>query len=84
MGSRLIDSKQWPFERFSESLASLLGRKGGLCSFSTQELETLRAIHARHPSLTRMRLKQAVELAGEKTLAAVVWQLQQNPISEEQ
>jgi hypothetical protein len=67
---------RWPFQAFAACFAELLGRRGGLSAFCAEELAALEQVHARHPQLTRTRLKQAFARTEHPTLPAVVYQLQ--------
>jgi transposase InsO family protein len=79
--SRGIDYRQvaptprGTFGDFAQTLAQLLGRRGGLSAFSTDELETLSKLYARL-GCSEALLRQAVEQAAEKTLPAIAVQLQ--------
>jgi len=63
------------FGDFAQTLAHLLGRRGGLSAFSTDELEALSKLYARL-DCSESLLRQAVEQAPEKTLPAIAFQLQ--------
>ena len=79
--SRGIDYRQvaptprGTFGDFAQTLAQLLGRRGGLSAFSTDELEALSKLYARL-DCSEALLRQAVEQAAEKTLPAIAVQLQ--------
>jgi len=64
----------WPFIEFVGTLATLLGRHGGLSAFDTDELETLEKLYQRVVCDEAM-LRQAVEQAAEKTLPVIASQL---------
>jgi hypothetical protein len=67
------------FVQFADTLAKLLGRKGGVSSWSGEELEILTKVHRRYPRVTASHLRQACERAEAKTLPLIVFQLQQFP-----
>jgi putative transposase len=67
------------FVQFADTLAKLLGRKGGVSSWSGEELEILAKVHRRYPRVTASHLRQACERAEAKTLPLIVFQLQQFP-----
>lgn len=69
--------RRWPFADFAKRLANLLGRRGGLAAFSTDELETLCKVHLRLPTLDADQLRQACADAQERTIPAIVFLLQQ-------
>jgi len=64
----------WPFVEFVGTLATLLGRHGGLSAFDTDELETLEKLYQR-VACDEAMLRQAVEQAAEKTLPVIASQL---------
>ncbi|MDV7393942.1 hypothetical protein RZS08_21360, partial [Arthrospira platensis SPKY1] len=64
----------WSFGEFVQTLGQLLGRRGGLSAFSSDELEMLAKCHGQVESHEPL-LRQAVEQAREKTIAAIVFQL---------
>ena len=66
----------WPFQQFAATFAKRLGRKGGVSSLSTQEMEILDQVHSRHPKITERLLEQAFEQAELKTIPVVVFHLQ--------
>jgi hypothetical protein len=72
----------WPFAAFAACLAELLGRSGGLTAFSAAELDALRQVHERQKALTRTRLKKAFLHAGQKSIPAIIFALQ-NRLQEE-
>jgi transposase InsO family protein len=73
---RAMQQSGWPFAAFAKTLAELLGRKGGLSSFSAQDLEVLQKLFNRNPRLDESLLRAAVERAHPKTLVHVLYQLQ--------
>jgi hypothetical protein len=79
--SRGIDYRQaaapprGTFADLAQTLAQLLGRRGGLSAFSTDELEVLSQLDARFDCREPL-LRQAVAQASEKTLPAIASQLQ--------
>jgi transposase InsO family protein len=66
----------WSLTSFATRFAQLLGRAGGLSALSSDELETLRAFHARHERLHESLLRQAVASAEWPTISHVLFQLQ--------
>jgi transposase InsO family protein len=66
----------WPFVEFAGTLATLLGRPGGLSAFDTDELETLEKLY-RRTDCDQALLRQAVARAAEKTLPVIASQLLQ-------
>jgi hypothetical protein len=72
----LAPPEPWPFVEFAGTLATLLGRSGGLSAFDTQELETLEKLY-RRVACDEALLRRAVEQAAEKTLPGIASQLLQ-------
>jgi len=67
--------RRWSFGDFAQTLAQLLGRRGGLSAFTSDELEVLGKLYPR-VQCTEPLLRQAVEQAPEKTIPAIAFQLQ--------
>ncbi len=65
--------------QMAATLAKLLGHKGGVSSWSGEDLEILAVVHRRYPRITASHLRQACERADPKTLPVIVFQLQQLP-----
>jgi len=72
---QVTPSRRWPFGDFAQTLAQLLGRRGGLLAFTSDELEALGKLYQR-VDCTEALLRQAVEQSREKTLPAIAFQLQ--------
>ena len=72
----LAPPEPWPFVEFAGTLATLLGRHGGLSAFDTDELETLEKLY-RRVACDEPLLRQAVEQAAEKTLPVIASELLQ-------
>jgi hypothetical protein len=69
--------RAWPFVEFVKSLASHLGRPGGLTAFSAEELQTLQQVYSRQSDLDEPLLREAVRRAEPKTIPVIVFHLQQ-------
>ena len=67
---------RWSFTSFATLVARLLGRSGGLSTLTAEELEALRAFHARHDRLHESLVRAAVAKAEFPTIPHVLWQLQ--------
>jgi transposase InsO family protein len=74
---KALSGRSWPFPAFAHLFAQLLGRKGGLTSFSTEEIEALQKVYNRNPSLTEPLLLEAFERAQEKKIPYIVWEIQE-------
>lgn len=72
---QVTQPRRWPFGDFAQTLAQLLGRRGGLSAFTTDELEALGKLYPR-VDCTEPLLRQAVEQSREKTIPAIAFQLQ--------
>lgn len=66
----------WSLAGFAGALARLLGRKGGVSGFSTEEMEILAAFHSRHDRVTETLLKQAFAQAESPTIPQILFHLQ--------
>jgi putative transposase len=71
---QLPPARRWAFADFVQTLGQLLGRRGGLSAFSSDELEMLAKCHGQ-VECSETLLRQAVAQAGEKTIPAIVFQL---------
>ena len=72
---QLPPARRWSFSDFAQTLGQLLGRRGGLSAFTSDELEALSKIYAR-VDCNEALLRQAVEQSREKTIPAIAFQLQ--------
>jgi transposase InsO family protein len=77
-----LSAQRWPFAAFAACLADLLGRCGGLTTFSADEMSALREVHSRQPRLTRTLLKKAFLQAGRKSIPTIVYALQNLSLQE--
>jgi transposase InsO family protein len=66
----------WPLFGFANKLARLLGRKGGASAMSAQEMEVLRAFHARHDRVTEGLLREAFQRAESSSIPVILFHLQ--------
>jgi len=73
---KLISDERWPFASFVQKFAELMGFKGGMSVFSTNELEMLNKIYNRHPDLVEYQLIKAFESAEIKNIAHIALTLQ--------
>ena len=69
------DAAEQYLNQLGQTLAQLLGRRGGLSAFTTDELEALGKLYPR-VDCTAALLRQAVEQSPEKTIPAIAFQLQ--------
>ncbi len=76
---KAVAERHWPFTAFAKALAQLLGRKGDLTAFSTQELAILQKFYDRNPQLTQSQLLEACERAQEKTIPYVLYEGEKPP-----
>ena len=72
-----VTPRRLSFPSFTTTFAQLLGRKGGMSAFSTQDLEFLQKLYNRTPGLSKALLMEACEHAREKTLPAIAYELDQ-------
>jgi transposase InsO family protein len=66
----------WSLSGFATLIAKLLGRDGGLSALSGDELDALRAFHARHDRVHESLLRAAVASAESATIPHVLFRLQ--------
>ena len=71
-----LGPRLWPFTSFVQTLGRLLGRKGGLSGFTTQELETLHKLHEKFPQLSAPLVTRACEQARGQTLPHLLRELE--------
>jgi len=73
----VLSKQGWPFQQFVKKFALLLGRKGGLSAFRTDELETMKKVYQKHAKrLDQSLLQKAFEQADEKTVLVILFHLQ--------
>jgi transposase InsO family protein len=66
----------WSFTSFATLIANLLGRDGGLSSLRGDELEALRAFHARHDRVNESLVRAAAASAESPMIPHVLFRLQ--------
>ena len=74
--TKMLSSRAWPFVAFVQKLARLMGRKGKLSAFTSEELETLKKTYNRIANLNEAMLLKAWESSPHKTITHVIYQLQ--------
>ncbi len=72
-----VAARPWPFPDFLSSLARLLGKEGGISSFSASELEMLKKFYNQSPWVDRHALKSAIEKAPHRSIAGIIMELKQ-------
>ena len=72
---KVLQQKQWPFHEFAKTLARLMGRRGGLSGFSSEEIETLQKLYSRHSGIHRKMVEEAFLKAKRPTVPYVVFEL---------
>jgi transposase InsO family protein len=72
-----VSNRAWPFHEFARTFAGLLGRKGGLTSFCTDELERLKKVYNLSRAIDKKMLKRAFENACSKTMPYIIHELKQ-------
>jgi len=72
---KVLQQKQWPFHEFANTVARLMGRRGGLSAFSSAELETLQKFYNQHSVIHRKMVEEAFSKARRPTVPYVVWEL---------
>ena len=81
--TKMHTQRQWPFVAFAQKLARLMGRKGKLSAFTSDELETLKKTYNRIADLNEATLLTAWEEAPHKTITHVIYQLQITKLQKE-
>jgi hypothetical protein len=67
--------RPWPFYEFAGLTADLLGRKGGLGAFNTDELERLNKTWNIHAGLTKAMVRKACASAQSKSVHCVIHEI---------
>ena len=73
---KAVPRRPWPFHRFVNTFARLLGRKGGAAAFNAGDLETLKKLYNRCAALSEVMLQEAFERAAQKTIPYVAYEIQ--------
>lgn len=73
---KVVSHRAWPFAAFTQKLAKLMGRKGGLGTFSSKEYEMLKKAYNRIADLNESMLLKAWQKAAHKTIPHMLYQLQ--------
>lgn len=73
---QVISQRQWPFTKFIQTLARLMGRKGGASAFDLNEHKALRQIYNKYPKLDEALLIEAFENSQFKNIVSIAHQLQ--------
>lgn len=73
---QIISERPWPFMAFVQKLALLMGHKGSISAFRSQELESLKKCYNRIPALNESLLTEAFQNASAKTLPYIIRELQ--------
>ncbi len=68
-------NRAWPFHEFAKLIAELLGRKGGLGAFNSQELEALRKTWNMDASINKAMVRQACATASHKSIPYIIREL---------
>ncbi|KPA09770.1 Integrase catalytic region, partial [Candidatus Magnetomorum sp. HK-1] len=71
----VVNGRPWPFHSFANTFASLLGRKGGITGFTSEELEKLKKTYNQSLSINKEMLLEAFELSDIKTLPYIIHEL---------
>ena len=74
---KAAQSRPWPFHEFTETIANLLGIKGGLSAFNTDQLEMLKKVFNQSLLINKIMVKQAFENAAEKSIPYIIYELKQ-------
>lgn len=72
---KVISSRSWSFVAFSQKVAKMMGRKGGLSAFNSQEYEMLKKAYNRIANLNEDMVLEAWKNALHKTIPHLIYQL---------
>jgi len=72
---KVVNGRPWPFHTFANTFATLLGRKGGITGFTSEELEKLKKTYNQSLSINKEMLLNAFELSDMKTLPYIIHEL---------
>jgi len=72
---KTVKSRSWPFHEFAGTFARLLGNRGGLASFTAEQLETLKKVYNSSVRIDKTMLRQAFENACPKSMPHVIREL---------
>lgn len=75
--TRLTQTKPWPFHDFARKLAQLMGKKGGMTDFRSDELEALQKFYQRHTGISEEMLRRAYIRAYEKSVPYIILEIQE-------
>lgn len=75
--TRLNQTKPWPFHDFARKLAQLMGKRGSLTEFRSDELEALQKFYQRHTGISEEMLKRAYIQAYEKSVPYIILEIQE-------
>lgn len=73
---KVVNRRAWPFQALVRKVARLMGRKGGVSAFHTDEMETLRKVYDRIPRINENMLMKACKQAKEKTVPFIALELE--------
>lgn len=75
--TRLNQTKPWPFNDFARKLAQLMGKKGGMTDFSSDELESLQKFYKGHIGISEELLCKAYTNAYEKNIVYIIYEIKE-------
>ena len=71
----VVNERSWPFHSFVNTFANLLGRKGGITEFTSEELKKIKKTYNQSLSINKEMLLEAFELSDIKTLPYIIYEL---------
>jgi hypothetical protein len=72
---RISQQRPWPFCDFANTIASFLGKKGGLSDFTAQDLESLKKLYNQSILISKPMVKKALQQALKPELPYVIFEL---------
>jgi len=74
---KAVQNRPWSFQEFAKTIANLLGIKGGLSAFNTDQLEALKKVFNQSLLINKSMVTQAFDNASEKSLPYFIYELKQ-------
>lgn len=74
---KAVKIRPWPFQEFGKTMANLLGMKGGLSAFNTDQLESLKKVFNQSLLINKAMVIKAFKNASEKSIPYIIYELKQ-------
>lgn len=73
----LCNEREWPFIEFAGTVAELLGRKGGLSAFNSDEFEQLKKTWNTSTAINEPLVRKAIIIASQKNIQSLIYTIKQ-------